>query len=75
MVLLIDENRFFIAQETVEGEINTSPVGTEGFGYDPLFYLAGFGRTVAQLSPEEKNKISHRGKAVAAIERLIRSTT
>ena len=41
--------------------------GTGGFGYDPLFYLPEFGKTMAELSMEEKNKISHRGKAVDAM--------
>lgn len=71
MVLLIDENRYFVAQETVHGEITLSPQGSGGFGYDPLFFLPEYGKTAAQLTSDEKNEISHRGKAVAAIARLI----
>ena len=71
MVLLLDENRFYVSQETFHGEITLSPQGESGFGYDPLFFLPDYGRTVAQLSPEEKNKISHRGKAVSALAALI----
>ena len=51
----------------MEGEIAHSPSGSEGFGYDPIFYIKEFSRTAAQLSREEKNKISHRGKAVDAM--------
>jgi XTP/dITP diphosphohydrolase len=66
MVLLPDEHRFLAAQETLEGEIVRSPAearGGGGFGYDPIFYLPDRGCTLAELSPEEKNRISHRGKA------------
>ena len=71
MVLIINENRFYVAQETVDGEITLSPQGTGGFGYDPLFFLPDFGITVAQLPPERKNTISHRGKATRKIAALI----
>jgi XTP/dITP diphosphohydrolase len=71
MVLLISESRFFVAQETVHGEITLSPQGAEGFGYDPLFFLPKMGKTAAQLTPGKKNEISHRGKAAIAIARLI----
>lgn len=46
------------------GEITDNPRGTGGFGYDPLFYLPEYGCTAAELSPEEKNRISHRAKAL-----------
>jgi len=71
MVFLINENRFFIAQETVHGEITLSPQGDMGFGYDPLFFIPDLGKTAAQLEPDEKNEISHRGKAAAALAGLI----
>jgi XTP/dITP diphosphohydrolase len=73
MVFLINESRFFVAQETVHGEITLSPQGSGGFGYDPLFFIPSLGRTIAQLSPEEKNRISHRGKAAAALAGVIES--
>lgn len=72
MVFLINEYRFFTAQETVEGTINFEPAGKNGFGYDPLFYIKEFNKTTAQLSPEEKNRISHRGKAGRAIANFIK---
>ncbi|MDR2601867.1 MAG: RdgB/HAM1 family non-canonical purine NTP pyrophosphatase [Spirochaetaceae bacterium] len=68
LVLLIDENRFFCAQETLEGEIvKTAGSGCGGFGYDPIFYIPEKQKTAAELSMDEKNAISHRGKAAAAI--------
>ena len=48
-----------------EGVIAESPVGTGGFGYDSLFYLPELGKTFAELQPEEKNRISHRGIVLA----------
>ena len=57
---------------TVEGLIAEKPAGTGGFGYDPIFYLPEFGVTSAQLTLEEKNKISHRGKALAAMKEEIK---
>ena len=48
----------------MEGLIAREPAGDNGFGYDPIVYLPEYGMTSAQLSPEEKNKISHRGKAL-----------
>ena len=71
MVLLFDVSRFFIAQETVHGEITLSPQGDNGFGYDPLFFLPDYGKTVAQLPAAEKNRISHRAKAALAIAKLL----
>lgn len=71
MVLLFSPERFFIAQETMEGALVESLAharGEGGFGYDPIVELSYMGgKTVAQLSPEEKNSISHRGKAARAI--------
>ena len=55
----------------VEGEITTSESGAEGFGYDPLFMPEGYDRTFAEMSAEEKNAISHRGRAVKNLEALL----
>jgi XTP/dITP diphosphohydrolase len=49
-----------------EGRIADAPRGTGGFGYDPIFLLPDLGKTVAELSPEEKNRVSHRAQALAA---------
>lgn len=52
---------------TIEGRIGYEEKGTNGFGYDPIFYVPEFGCTTSELLPEEKNKISHRGKALMAM--------
>ncbi|WP_457641108.1 RdgB/HAM1 family non-canonical purine NTP pyrophosphatase [Persephonella sp.] len=53
------------------GEITDKPKGEKGFGYDPVFIPEGYSETMAELDPEEKNRISHRGKAVSKLmERL-----
>jgi XTP/dITP diphosphohydrolase len=57
-----------------EGRIAFGPKGSQGFGYDPIFYLPDRGMTMAELSPVEKHQISHRGKAVAGIVPLLRRT-
>ena len=59
--------REITAEGRCNGIIRDFYKGTGGFGYDPLFYLPEFGKTMAELSMEEKNKISHRGKAVDAM--------
>jgi XTP/dITP diphosphohydrolase len=60
------------ADGTCEGEIGLEPRGEHGFGYDPVFIVAGRGgRTMAELSPEEKNRISHRARAVTAIRPVL----
>mgnify|MGYP006283880589 FL=1 len=51
-------------QGTVEGRIATEPLGSGGFGYDPLFFVPSLGRTVAQVDDAQKNAISHRGNAL-----------
>jgi XTP/dITP diphosphohydrolase len=51
----------------LEGEISKQPLGSNGFGYDPIFIPAGFDQTLAQLSSGQKDEISHRGKALRAI--------
>lgn len=52
-----------------EGVIALAPAGSGGFGYDPVFFDPGLGRTAAEMSPEEKNRRSHRAAAVAALLR------
>ncbi|MCR4822782.1 MAG: RdgB/HAM1 family non-canonical purine NTP pyrophosphatase [Treponema sp.] len=74
MVLLLNPDRFFVAQETFEGELIKSiadQAGSGGFGYDPIVYLPQYKKTVAEISAEEKNNISHRGKAVKAIKKIL----
>lgn len=74
MVMYMGTDRLFVAQETFEGilidDINKK-AGNGGFGYDPIVFLPEFGKTVAELTAYEKNEISHRGKAVRALKRII----
>jgi XTP/dITP diphosphohydrolase len=53
---------------TIEGMIGYEERGENGFGYDPIFFLPEYGKTTAELSPEEKNRISHRGRALEQIK-------
>jgi XTP/dITP diphosphohydrolase len=55
------------------GFITLEPRGKEGFGYDPIFYLPGLGKTMAELTLEEKNRVSHRGRAARQAIQLLRS--
>jgi XTP/dITP diphosphohydrolase len=70
-VLYLNPYRFFTAQETLEGILAPDEAGSGGFGYDPVVFLPEQGKTVAELSEEEKNTLSHRGKAIAAIRRMM----
>lgn len=56
---------------TIEGEIALKPAGKNGFGYDPIFYVPEFGCTTAELTMEQKNRISHRAKALNAVKKEI----
>jgi XTP/dITP diphosphohydrolase len=60
------------AEGVCEGWITSEPVGRGGFGYDPIFFLPEYNRTMAQLSQEEKNRVSHRGRAVEAALPILR---
>jgi XTP/dITP diphosphohydrolase len=71
MVLLLDPWRFRAVQETLEGEIIRGQRGTGGFGYDPIFWIPEKDRTLAELAGEEKNSLSHRGKAGRAIAGML----
>lgn len=55
-------------EEAMEGLVAESPAGGDGFGYDPIFYVPEFSMTAAELTLEQKNKISHRGKALEAMK-------
>ena len=61
-----------VVRGTMEGRIGYEITGENGFGYDPIFYLPEYGCTTAQLSPEQKNEVSHRGKALCAIKRKLK---
>jgi XTP/dITP diphosphohydrolase len=59
------------AEGVCEGTLVTKPRGTDGFGYDPIFIPVGWERTMAELRPDEKDRISHRGRALRALRDLI----
>ena len=71
LVLVLSEDRFFVVQETCPGELLRQARGSGGFGYDPVVYLPELGKTVAELSMEEKNRVSHRGRACARMAAIL----
>jgi XTP/dITP diphosphohydrolase len=71
LVLSLSDERFFCVQETLEGELLRAPRGEGGFGYDPVVYLPGLGKSVAELSAAEKNALSHRGKAARRMAAIL----
>jgi XTP/dITP diphosphohydrolase len=60
-----------LVEGVVEGRIADSPRGAGGFGYDPVFFYPPLGRTFGEISDEDKQRVSHRGKALAAARRLL----
>jgi len=73
VICLILEGEEYLFEGTVQGTIRPEPSGTEGFGYDPVFEPSGYAITFAEMSIEEKNTISHRGKAIAALRDFLAS--
>jgi len=69
--LVLSPYRAFTVQESCEGVLLQAPRGAGGFGYDPIVYLPELGRSIAELSAEEKNRVSHRGKALKRLSRLL----
>jgi len=68
MVLIVDEDTMVKVQGEVEGIITAEFSGEEGFGYDPLFFVKEFNKTFAQMTTDEKNSISHRGRALEKLK-------
>ena len=68
---LFSNEKIYIIQETVEGYIAHSIRGEHGFGYDPLFLVEETGKSAAELSDSEKDKYSHRGRAVRKMNLII----
>lgn len=64
MAAVMPNGEVLTTHATMEGRIGYEIAGENGFGYDPIFYLPQFGMTSAEISPEQKNDISHRGKAL-----------
>ncbi len=68
---IVEDGTIYDAEDEMRGRIAYEPAGKEGFGYDPIFYLPEFGRTSGELSEEEKNKISHRGKVLRIMKEIL----
>ncbi len=66
------DGRKFATRAAIEGRIGYEERGQNGFGYDPIFYLPEYGKYSAELDPEEKNRISHRGKALEEMKKVLR---
>ena len=64
---ILPDGRSFTTRGTIEGYIGWEPAGENGFGYDPIFYVDEYGCSTAQMTPEQKNAISHRGNALRAL--------
>lgn len=71
LALARGDSILFEARGTVEGRIVGEPVGSGGFGYDPIFFYPPFGRTLAEADPREKAAVSHRGQAFRELRRFI----
>ena len=72
IALVYPDGRTLTTQAAIEGFIAKEERGEGGFGYDPIFYLPEYGKTTAELAPEEKNQISHRGKALRQMKELLK---
>ena len=71
MTLILDDQRFYTVQETVSGEIVHEGQGSNGFGYDPVFFVPSYHKTMAELPEAVKNQISHRALAGKALARIL----
>ena len=71
MAMIFPDGSERVVREVMEGRIGYREAGENGFGYDPIFMLPEYGMTSAEVSPEVKNTISHRAKALAELERLL----
>ncbi len=71
LAMVFPDGREVIAEGRCEGLILHKPRGIGGFGYDPVFFLLDLNKTMAELSPDEKNRISHRARAVRELKKLL----
>jgi XTP/dITP diphosphohydrolase len=71
LAVMLAEHRLLIVQETVEGSVISAPRGAGGFGYDPIFRPHGAGETFAEMDDDAKDAISHRGRALRRMRRVL----
>ncbi len=64
ITMVTPEGQVIQARGEIHGELLRAPVGENGFGYDPIFYYPPYGKSTAEMNPEEKNQVSHRGNAL-----------
>lgn len=69
---VLPDGREYKVQAAIEGRIGYEQKGGGGFGYDPIFYVPEFGKTTAEMTAEEKNRVSHRGKALEQMKEVLR---
>ena len=72
-IALVGENMELVSEGVVEGMITTKPKGVGGFGYDPVFYVLEKNKTYSEMKMTEKNQISHRGKAIQRMLKILQS--
>lgn len=72
VITMVNNDGVITARGECEGVINHAPKGENGFGYDPVFYMKEYGKTTAEMSPDEKNAVSHRGKALMIFEEKVK---
>lgn len=70
IAMALPDGREFTAEGACEGEISADPAGNGGFGYDPVFYIPGLKLTMAEITLDQKNRISHRGKALESAYKI-----
>ena len=71
VISFVDGNQVLWTEGHIDGKIIDFPRGNSGFGYDPVFYIPQLEKTFAELSTEEKNKISHRGLALQKLRKIL----
>ena len=71
--MVFPDGKTIEAERACEGVITRSPIGENGFGYDPVFYIPSMGKTIAEMSADEKNAISHRGKALRLLAEKLKN--
>jgi XTP/dITP diphosphohydrolase len=73
LVLCMTDGNSAVFEGTWTGRISEAPCGDGGFGYDPIFFVPEAGRTAAQMTPEEKNSLSHRARALEQLKQYLRN--